>query len=205
MVIETAAACAYRSEMTCRLIQTHKILLTAGSVCVLMFALVAPARGETPSVDAYAGQALVLGNPHQAHSQVRPGGRGNTGSARGAGQGEATAGRESSSEPSAGSGSSSGNGPAGGASQAPAAQAHGNVSPPDGAAGHAALPGSATRPGTGGSAGTTGGSSPRRLILTAAPASSSLPLDGLDLWMLVAGLLLLLGTAVTLRCTRASA
>ncbi len=62
--------------MTARVLRSRcKILLAVG----VTFALAAsPASGGVPSLDAYAGQALVLGKPHHARASGHHGEGGTT-------------------------------------------------------------------------------------------------------------------------------
>lgn len=183
--------------ITLRQISAPRVLAIAGLACALT---ASPARAEAPSVDAYAGQALVLGTPHHSHG----------GEHRGGHSGPAGSARESRNEPnaSAGSGPSSGSGSSGPSSGAGSStgSARGNSSTyvhSTNSANSVTRSGrSAATPnsGAGASSGQTGRSQGQPL--TTQPADSSVPLSGSDVSLLVAGALLLLGTAFALRRTR---
>lgn len=166
-----------------------KWLAAATAICALT---ASSASGETSSVDAYGGQAAVLGKPSQ-HSDRSPApqsGDGRLGQTT-EGQSSLRVGGATGSGPTTGSGSSSGS--SGGSSGA------GGSSVPGG--------GSSSHAGTGaGGAGSVTTSATARAPTTERPPSrvadesaSALPLSALDVLLILAGLLCLIATALLLR------
>lgn len=142
------------------------ILGVVGTVCLLA---AAPAAAEVSSVDAYGGQAAVLGKPHHKHtSRVVHGG-------------EASAGGEQRSRSGASGGGSSGSPPSssgrGGSSAARGAGSSGAGASAGGAA----------------AAGTSGGA------ILAGSSSGSLSLSALDVFLIVLVALVLAALAVAIR------
>jgi len=157
-----------------------RILLAAGVACVLA---AAPASADVPSLDAYAGQALVLGGPHHPHAGGHSGGSNAPGSSGGGGGSGSAVG----SGPSAGTGSSPGSGSSAGPTQANSGTSRSRA-------------GAASPAGTGWPAGKTG--SPQRSPATAQLTGSSVPLSGLDVLLLVVGFVCLVSVGVVLRHAR---
>ncbi|MGH2880668.1 MAG: hypothetical protein ACRDK4_13820 [Solirubrobacteraceae bacterium] len=151
-------------------------------------ALASAARAEVPSVDAYGGEALVLGHPHKQVS----GGAGNQG--RRSRESDGTEGDSSNSPAGAGGsngGGSNGGGPAGGSS-------HGGAGTSSGRG--AASGSSSGRPGAGSSA-ANGGSQATGGVQPAATTSEGTFSTG-DLLLILFGAACIAGIGVTLRVSR---
>lgn len=176
---------------------SSKVLAATALACGL---LAAPATADVPSLDAYAGQALVLGRPHAHHAHGRRGGGAaavtlpSATNARNGGTGE----------PSSGGGESPSRGEATPGSGAPPASTH-----PGGAAPRVAAPG---RSNAAGRASSTGARSRHPSAPMPAPAAvrgqlagSSMPLGSLDIALIVIGVVALIAmTAMMRRLRRAS-
>jgi hypothetical protein len=157
------------------------------ATCALAVLLVAPAaRAEVPSVDAYGGEALVLGTPHHhgGGTNQRSGGgghsEGSSESSASSGNSRSSGGGGSSSTGSGGSGSSEG----GGATTHPGSGGN-NGTQPIKASGSA-----------GGGAASKGGSQP------ITPVSSTSAFSAGDILLIFAGLLCIVGVGVVLRVAR---
>lgn len=168
----------------------------APTACVLACALAAsPARAEVPSVDAYAGQALVLGKPHRPNSGDRSGAHGGptaSGGSSASGTNSTSSSGQNGSRATGRNGSSaggkavettvSGQGAGAGSTQAGAAGGKSN--------GASGSNGQAIR-------------SPTTLPAGISSSSeSSSTFSGLDVLLLVAGFVCLLSTGVVLRLAR---
>lgn len=164
-----------------------RALLVAGSV---FLCVAAPAVAQVSSLDAYAGQAAVLGggNSHTG------GGGGGTGGGTGSSGGGTTGGGGLPATHSANAGSSSS--AAGASGPAVPSSPSGAVKPSPARAGHAALGTRAASAGGGAPAVGTRGQ-------TRASEGSN-PFSGVDLIVLVAGGLGLLGTGMLIRRMAAS-
>src|SRR5450759_4807797 len=158
-----------------------KILLAAGVACALA---AAPASADVPSLDAYAGQALVLGGPHHPHAGGHSGGRNGPGSSGGGG--------------GSGSAVGSGSSPGSGASSSPGSSAGSTHA---GSGTSRSRSGAASPTGTGRSSASETGS-PQRSPAVARLTASSVPLSGLDVLLLAVGLVCLVSTGVVLRRAR---
>lgn len=164
----------------------------------------APAHAEVPSVDAYAGQALVLGTGHRHH----PGGGSGTGGGRsgaslrsGQNHTEGTGGERSATV--SGSGQSQAKGPGAGESVSGGTPAAGS------AAGDAARTTATGSRSTGARSGASGAGEEafaraHRLRSTTQGGSDAGTFSGTDLLVLIAALVCLVGVATTLRVTRHS-
>lgn len=179
--------------MSRRKIASQAGVVLSALVCMLgAWALPPVARAETPSVDAYAGQALVLGKPHK-----KPASSAHTGSRSGRSTSEESEGADSGSTsttqpPSSGSGRGSG------ASTVSTQGATGGV--------HSqAASRSATAHRTASSRASQTAAASQRSVTALQPASSTLPLSGADAALLALAILLVAATAFALRRTRPSA
>jgi hypothetical protein len=166
------------------------VAAAAAAICALT---AAPAPAESSSVDAYGGQAAVLGKPgHHGKRAGTP--------ARGAGGGgETTEGRSTDQAGgAAGSGPNTGSGPGSGAGSAGAGGSSSSRS--SGAASGAA---SGTRAGgTGGQAGSASAAVPdaeQPLAGARGDAAAALPLSASDVLLVLAGLLCLIAIVPILR------
>jgi len=189
-------------------------------VCLALIATAAPASAELSSVDAYGGQAQVLGKPvhrHRATSNGAAGDRSSSGVPRqhGAGTTNSRAGGGSA-QSSSGSSSSAGSNAAAG-SGAPVTSGSGTSTPSSGTAGaggqnaaggaraghhargHSAA-GAGAAVGAGAASGSAGGQSPPIAAANLADVSDgSLSLSALDVLLLVAVFLGLAGVGVLIR------
>lgn len=168
--------------------------------CLALALPAAPAAAELSSVDAYGGQAQVLGKP--VHRHVKSGSSGTQGSRAGSGRSAGASGSQTagggSSETSVGSGSHSGGGSI--------STTHVTTGSANGASSHTGSggtggngAGSSTSTGpTSGAAG-AGQSPPVALADSAAVSDGSLSLSSLDVLLLVALCAGLVGVGVLIR------
>jgi hypothetical protein len=177
--------------------------------CLALALTAAPAGAELSSVDAYGGQAQVLGKP--VHRHVAPGGSGTQGSGRESGQSAGTTGSGTGGGGSAGSPSGSGSHASTGSSSATpttpgasnsvaGAGASNAAGDSGGTGGHGGDSGaSITR--TGGASGATGGgqSPPIALVNSADVSDGSLSLSALDVLLLIVVFAGLAGVGVLMR------
>jgi hypothetical protein len=176
------------------------VRLSGAIVAAAILALAAPAvaGADVSSLDAYAGQAAVLGKPHHKHHHHDGPTAGQRGSRTGVGHGAlALAGKPPGSATSSHAGGSAGStaidsgSPSGRASGSAGAAASGN-----GAGGASAEAGASAR---GSTSAPSGESGLARGVRNAIPASSSSSLTGLDVAVLCAVALMLLGTGLLIR------
>jgi hypothetical protein len=181
------------ARISLRSASSFRTLALAALVCVLG-SCPASAHAEAPSVDAYAGQALVLGKPHR-HPGDQSGGEH---SRSGELSGGATGGRVGPTSQSAGaSGNPSGSvGSRSGAGSGSTAPSVGGRSAPAGGRSSASprAPGSPRR---------SGGTQGRGISVQ--PAENSLPLGDVDIAVLALAVLLVASAALALRRVRPSA
>lgn len=173
---------------------TTRILAIACLTCAIA---ATEARAEAPSVDAYAGQALVLGAPHHSHGGVNKGPGGTGGVEReGGGETRSTTGSAGSTtgRTSSGSGAPANTGSVAGSKAPSSATRSGS---PNGAESGSRSRHSEATPGP-----AAGAQTQRTPSLTIRPASDSVPLSGLDVSLVIVGVLMLVGTAFALRRTR---
>jgi hypothetical protein len=183
-------------------------MLVGGYLALVLTAV--PAAGEISSVDAYGGQAQVLGPPVHRHGAAS-GSTGTQGSRRAGGQSTGATGSQAgvgSAESSSGSGSHATPGSSSGAPTTPS----GSNSAPGAAAGNGAVGGdesgaadsrdgaAAPVAGTGGSGASGAGQSPPIAATNVADVSNgSLSLSALDVLLLVAVFIALAGVGVLIR------
>jgi len=182
-------------------------MLVGGYLALVLTAV--PAAGEISSVDAYGGQAQVLGPPVHRHGAAS-GSTGTQGSRRAGGQSTGATGSQAgvgSAESSSGSGSHATPGSSSGApttpsgsNSAPGAGA-GNGASGDVGSGAGSRDGAAaTAAGTGGSGASGAGQSPAIAAANVADVSNgSLSLSALDVLLLVAVFIALAGVGVLIR------
>jgi hypothetical protein len=160
----------------------------------------APASAELSSVDAYGGQAQVLGKP--VHRHVAAGGSSAQGRGHESGRSAATAGSQSDGgSPGSPSGSGS-NATTGSSSGAPATPSgsHGATGEGGGSTASGGGPGSAGATGAGGASGVAGGQSPPIALATSAEVSDgSLSLSALDVLLLAVVFAVLVCVGVLIR------
>jgi hypothetical protein len=167
------------------------ILATAALTCPVV---ADRAHAEVPSVDAYGGQALVLGAPHHRH----PGGGSPSGSGNRSSGGGRSSGGSSSGSSGGGASGSRGQGASGSSQKA---------SGPNGASGNrASRESGSTR--TGGASGGRGGTASEaqggseQSVLGGKPAASTSGFGVSDVLLLIAGLICLAALALLLRAAR---
>jgi hypothetical protein len=152
--------------------------------CLALVLAAAPASAELSSVDAYGGQAQVLGKP--VHRHVAAGGSGARGHGHESGPSAASTGSQSgggSAGSPSGSGSHATTGSSSGTPATPSGS-HGAAGAGEGSAagGHG---GGAGATGTGGASAVAGGQSPPIALATSAEVSNgSLSLSALDVLLL---------------------
>jgi hypothetical protein len=166
----------------------------------------APAHAEAPSVDAYAGQALVLGAAHHRHPGGGSGGRSGvpSGSSRGRAGGGGAAGGRSGAASGSGQNQAQGRGGSGTASGKTASGGSGarGVTHPTASGGQ---PPTGAR--SGGSRAAEGFSGEAGLSASAARGGSQASagaFSGTDLLVLIAALICLVGVGTVLRVARRS-
>lgn len=178
--------------------------------CLVLVLTAAPACAELSSVDAYGGQAQVLGKPVHHHRAAEGRSTGTQGSRRAGGQSTGATGSQAgvgSAESSSGSGSYATPGSSSGAPTTPSGSnsAPGASASNDAGGGIGSGVGSrdgaaATAAGTGGSGASGGGQSPPIAAANVADVSNgSLSLSALDVLLLVAVFIALAGVGVLIR------
>jgi hypothetical protein len=180
--------------------------LLGGCIAVLLTA--APASAEISSVDAYGGQAQVLGKPIHHHHRAAGGSSGAQGSGRESGNSTGTSGSAAggggSAESSSGSMSHSTSGPSSGAPSTPngshsANDAGGGNTTGGGGGGGAGSHGGATTADAASGASGTGQSPPIAAANVAEVSNGSLSLSALDVLLLVAVFIALASVGVLIR------
>lgn len=181
---------------------------------VLLIGIAAPAHAEIPSVDAYGGEALVLGKPHHRR-QANPNGANGTSRSGDSNRSSSSNDEGSGTIPPAGKppggtgnagGTSSGTGaPSGSSTGAPQPPPHGAHATGPAAGGSQA--GSHTDSGASAAREQGAGTSPAQDLAYAYPTATTKPsgagaLGTGDILLIVAGLLCIVGVGVVLRRTR---